>query len=79
MRDTKLIHLDGRHPEAALALADAALKDRGDSGRPFITLDAERPREGLEALLQRCDGLFCSARFPSAWTGKATRRASGLA
>ncbi|CAE7435239.1 Khk, partial [Symbiodinium microadriaticum] len=44
-RDTKLIHLDGRHPEAALALADAALKDRGDAGSPFITLDAERPRE----------------------------------
>ncbi|CAK9117928.1 unnamed protein product [Durusdinium trenchii] len=37
----------------------------------WVTLDAERPREGLEPLLQRCDGLFCSARFPQSWTGKA--------
>ncbi|CAE7361484.1 KHK [Symbiodinium natans] len=69
-RDAKLIHLDGRHPEASLVLVDAALSSRGDGAQPFITLDAERPREGLEPLLQRCDGLFCSASFPSAWTGK---------
>jgi len=64
----RLIHLDGRHPEAALALTDAV---KGLENPPCITLDAERPRPGLEALLRRCDILFCSARFPQTWTGKA--------
>ncbi|CAJ1356003.1 unnamed protein product [Effrenium voratum] len=63
----KLLHLDGRHPEAALALVEA-VSGEGDT---FVTLDAERVRQGLEPLLRRCNGLFCSSGFPAAWTGKA--------
>lgn len=67
-RHVRLIHLDGRHPQAALAFTDAVNSQESPA---WISLDAERPREGLEPLLRRCDVLFCSARFPQAWTGKA--------
>ena len=39
-RGTRLLHLDGRHPQAALAALEAAGPD------VWVTLDAERPREG---------------------------------
>mmetsp|Transcript_83767 Transcript_83767/g.148175 ORF Transcript_83767/g.148175 Transcript_83767/m.148175 type:complete len:227 (+) Transcript_83767:2-682(+) len=73
-RETRLVHLDARHPKAAVHLAEACAQrgQQGDGNEGiFLTLDAERPREGLNEMLSLCNGLFCSARFPEAYTGEA--------
>ncbi|KAL2635474.1 hypothetical protein R1flu_006953 [Riccia fluitans] len=58
-----LLYLDGRIPDAAIAIAEEASK----RGLPII-LDAERKREGLDTLLTYADYLVTSAKFPLAWT-----------
>eukprot|EP00929_Paragymnodinium_shiwhaense_P083152 TRINITY_DN44192_c0_g1_i2.p1 TRINITY_DN44192_c0_g1~~TRINITY_DN44192_c0_g1_i2.p1 ORF type:complete len:774 (+),score=148.31 TRINITY_DN44192_c0_g1_i2:47-2323(+) len=62
---SSLLHLDCRHPEAAVELAKAAKKQG-----LLLSIDAERPRPGLDDLLPLCDAIFCSASFPLAWTGE---------
>eukprot|EP00930_Biecheleria_cincta_P001502 TRINITY_DN102640_c0_g1_i1.p1 TRINITY_DN102640_c0_g1~~TRINITY_DN102640_c0_g1_i1.p1 ORF type:complete len:741 (+),score=108.03 TRINITY_DN102640_c0_g1_i1:53-2275(+) len=64
--EAKLLHLDCRHPDAAVALA-GAVRHRQNV---LITMDAERPRPGLEELLQLSDVIFCNSRFPALWTGE---------
>ncbi|XP_043704014.1 ketohexokinase-like isoform X2 [Telopea speciosissima] len=59
----RLVYLDGRLHETALVLAQEA------SCRKLpILVDAERPREGLDSLLNLADYVVCSAKFPQAWT-----------
>jgi len=65
----RLLHLDGRHPEGAVELAEAA-RERGGIR---ISMDVERKRPGLDRMLPLCDAIFCNSTFPQAWTG-----ASGL-
>jgi sugar/nucleoside kinase (ribokinase family) len=57
---------DGRLADAALVLADAAQK----KGIPIL-VEAEKPRDGLDALLERATSVCTSASFPTAWTAQA--------
>ncbi|GJQ08990.1 hypothetical protein GpartN1_g781.t1 [Galdieria partita] len=63
-----LVHLDGRHPSAALKIAQHA-KDRGIP----IVLDVERRREGLESLLYLADYIITNAEFPLEYFGQLNR------
>ena len=54
-----LLHLDGRHPAAALHAARAARA----AGVPIL-LDVERPRPGLRELLPLVDYVVSSADYP---------------
>ncbi|KAJ4969476.1 hypothetical protein NE237_016177 [Protea cynaroides] len=59
----RIVYLDGRLHETALVVAQEA------SCRKIpILIDAERPREGLDNLLNFADYVVCSAKFPQAWT-----------
>ncbi|KAJ4968740.1 hypothetical protein NE237_015441 [Protea cynaroides] len=60
---SKLVYLDGRLHETALAVAQEA------SCRKIpILIDAERQTEGLDNLLNLADYVVCSTKFPEAWT-----------
>ncbi|XP_071738136.1 uncharacterized protein [Rutidosis leptorrhynchoides] len=60
----KLVYFDVRLPETALLFAHEANRRKIP-----IFIDAERPREGLEDLLNLSDYVVCSAKFPQTWTG----------
>lgn len=63
-----LVHLDGRHPLAALKVAQHA-KEKGIP----IVLDVERRREGLEDLLSLADYVITNAEFPLEYFGQLNR------
>lgn len=54
-----VLFLDGRHPSAALEAAKAAK----DDGNLLLVVEAERPRDGLDDLLQLADVVTLSASF----------------
>nr|XP_043635795.1 ribokinase-like isoform X2 [Erigeron canadensis] len=60
----KLVYFDVRLPETALVVAHKAI-----SKKIPILIDAERPREGLDDLINLSDYVVCSAKFPQTWTG----------
>ncbi|KAL8262023.1 hypothetical protein R6Q59_026072 [Mikania micrantha] len=60
----KLVYFDVRLPETALLFAQEA-----NQRKIPILVDAERPREGLDDLLNLSDYVVCSAKFPQTWTG----------
>nr|GEV14962.1 ribokinase-like isoform X1 [Tanacetum cinerariifolium] len=60
----KLVYFDVRLPETALVVAHEANRKNIP-----ILIDAERPREGLDDLLNLSDYVVCSAKLPQAWTG----------
>ena len=64
--DASLCIFDGRLADAALVLADAAVQ----RGIPCL-VEAEKPRDGLDALLERATYVCTSAAFPSSWTAQA--------
>ncbi|KAJ0512485.1 putative ketohexokinase [Helianthus annuus] len=63
----KLVYFDVRLPETALLFAHEANRRKIP-----ILIDAERPREGLDDLLNFSDYVVCSAKFPQTWTGAPT-------
>ncbi|KAI3678760.1 hypothetical protein L6452_38063 [Arctium lappa] len=60
----KLVYFDVRLPETALVVAYEANRRKIP-----ILVDAERPREGLDDLLNLSDYVVCSAKLPQTWTG----------
>ncbi|XP_024981337.1 ribokinase-like isoform X2 [Cynara cardunculus var. scolymus] len=60
----KLVYFDVRLPQTALVVAHEANRRRIP-----ILVDAERPREGLDDLLNLSDYVVCSAKLPETWTG----------
>lgn len=60
----KLVYFDVRLPETALVVAHEANRKKIP-----ILIDAERPREGLDDLLNLSDYVVCSAKLPQTWTG----------
>jgi len=66
LADAALCMFDGRLAEVALVLAQAA----SERGIPCL-VEAERPREGLEAVLSCATTVVTSATFPGTWTGHA--------
>ncbi|GJD10556.1 Ketohexokinase [Galdieria sulphuraria] len=68
LNGASLLHLDGRHPSAALKIAQHAR----DKGIPIV-LDVERRREGLENLLCLADYIITNAEFPSEYFGQLNR------
>ncbi|XP_023733381.1 uncharacterized protein LOC111881209 isoform X1 [Lactuca sativa] len=60
----KLVYFDVRLPETALVVAHEANRRKIP-----ILIDAERPREGLDDLLNLSDYVVCSAKLPQTWTG----------
>ncbi|KAL6774519.1 hypothetical protein ACKKBG_A25310 [Auxenochlorella protothecoides x Auxenochlorella symbiontica] len=60
---TKLVFLDGRHPEAAVQLLGGAHA----RGVPVL-VEAEKPRPGLDVLLQGAQYVYTNATFPKTWT-----------
>jgi sugar/nucleoside kinase (ribokinase family) len=61
---SRALHLDSHHMDAAMQAAQFA-RSRGIT----VSLDANRPREGLERLLPLVDLLIASGTFPSAFMG----------
>ncbi|KAL4558612.1 hypothetical protein LXL04_036813 [Taraxacum kok-saghyz] len=59
-----LVYFDVRLPETALVVAHEAIRRKIP-----ILIDAERPREGLDDLLNLSDYVVCSAKLPQTWTG----------
>ncbi|XP_042516485.1 ketohexokinase-like isoform X2 [Macadamia integrifolia] len=59
----RLAYFDGRLHETALIVAQEA-----NCRKIPILIDAERPREGLDSLLNVADYIVCSEKFPQAWT-----------
>ncbi|MFS7975546.1 putative ribokinase [Helianthus anomalus] len=57
----KLVYFDVRLPDTALLFAHEANRRKIP-----ILIDAERPREGLDDLLNLSDYVVCSAKFPQA-------------
>lgn len=58
-----LAYFDGRLWETALVVAQEASRRRIP-----ILIDAERPREGLDDLLNLATYVVCSEKFPQVWT-----------
>ncbi|KAK7277469.1 hypothetical protein RJT34_22482 [Clitoria ternatea] len=58
-----MVYFDVRMPDSALVIAQKAF-----SQNIPILIDAERPREGLNDLLELADYVVCSENFPKAWT-----------
>ncbi|MED6183482.1 hypothetical protein PIB30_038259 [Stylosanthes scabra] len=63
----RIVFLDGRLHETALVVAHEAVRKNIP-----ILMDAERPREGLDDLIQLADYLTCATSFPQVWTGATT-------
>ena len=61
LEGASLVYFDGRLTEAACLLAKAAQ----EAGVPVL-VEAERPREGLDELLQYADYVVTSKHFPQA-------------
>lgn len=59
LEDASLVYFDGRLTDCAVLLAKAARQ----KGVPVL-VEAERPREGLDELLQQADYLCTSTHFP---------------
>ncbi|GAQ81394.1 pfkb-like carbohydrate kinase family protein [Klebsormidium nitens] len=59
-----LVYFDGRLADSAILLANEA----SARGLPIL-VDAERPRDGLDALLHLATHVVASEKFPLAWTG----------
>ena len=74
LEDAALCCFDGRLADAALVLADAAVQ----RGIPCL-VEAEKPREGLDALLKQATTVCTSAAFPMSWTAQAELPAALLA
>uniref|UniRef100_A0A7S0VHX1 Carbohydrate kinase PfkB domain-containing protein n=1 Tax=Polytomella parva TaxID=51329 RepID=A0A7S0VHX1_9CHLO len=81
LKDTDVLVFDGRLAEAALVLAQEALKRRGErrlcksSGGACkeglkLLVEGERLRVGLGSLLAVADHVTTSEGFPRAWTGE---------
>ena len=64
IESARALHLDGHHMDTAVQAAQFA-HSRG----VLVSLDANRPREGLDRLLPHVDLLIASATFPTAYTG----------
>eukprot|EP00271_Cylindrocystis_brebissonii_P000574 TRINITY_DN10680_c1_g1_i2.p1 TRINITY_DN10680_c1_g1~~TRINITY_DN10680_c1_g1_i2.p1 ORF type:complete len:536 (+),score=64.85 TRINITY_DN10680_c1_g1_i2:147-1754(+) len=62
-----LVYFDGRLPQVAINVAKEACR----RGLPVL-LDAERPREGLDELLEMSDYVVTASNFPTLWTGATT-------
>ena len=61
----KILHLDGHHPEAALAAAKHAKKHG-----VLVNFDAGTIRPGVEELVELADLLICSEYFARTFTGE---------
>ncbi|XP_029129076.1 ribokinase isoform X2 [Cajanus cajan] len=59
----RVVYFDARMPDSALVIAQEAFRQNIS-----ILIDAERPREGLNDLLNLADYVVCSEKFPQAWT-----------
>ncbi|XP_057426660.1 uncharacterized protein LOC130720076 isoform X2 [Lotus japonicus] len=60
----RVAYFDARMTQTALVIAQEAFRQNIS-----ILVDAERPREGLNDLLELADYVVCSEKFPEAWTG----------
>nr|XP_004495042.1 ribokinase-like isoform X2 [Cicer arietinum] len=67
LNGARLAYFDVRMPEIALVIAQEAFRQNIS-----ILVDAERPREGLNDLLDLADYVVCSENFPKAWTETST-------
>ncbi|MDR0932244.1 MAG: PfkB family carbohydrate kinase [Victivallales bacterium] len=65
IRNAKMLHLDGHHPDAAVAAAKVA-KDAGT----LINLDAGTFTPRIDELLDLADILICSEFFARKWSGE---------
>ncbi|XP_027366077.1 ribokinase-like isoform X1 [Abrus precatorius] len=63
LNGARVVYFDARMPETALVIAQEAFRQNIS-----ILIDAERPREGLNDLLELADCVVCSEKFPQAWT-----------
>ncbi len=61
----KVLHLDGHHPDAALAAAKHAKKHG-----VLVNFDAGTIRPGVETLVELADLLICSEHFARTFTGE---------
>ncbi|MED6207713.1 hypothetical protein PIB30_038271 [Stylosanthes scabra] len=67
LNGARIVYFDGRLYETALVVAQEAVRKNIP-----ILIDAERPREGLDDLLNFANYVVCSAKFPLAWTEAST-------
>ncbi|CAK8571704.1 unnamed protein product [Lathyrus sativus] len=63
LNGARLAYFDVRMPATALVIAQEAFRQNIS-----ILVDAERPREGLNDLLDLAEYVVCSQNFPQAWT-----------
>ncbi|GAB5369877.1 hypothetical protein AAMO2058_001444300 [Amorphochlora amoebiformis] len=60
LEDCAWVHLDGRHTEAAIRLAELA----NEKGIP-VSLDVEKDRPHLDQLMQKADIMFTNSKYPA--------------
>ncbi|XP_045827003.1 ribokinase-like isoform X1 [Trifolium pratense] len=63
LNGARVAYFDARMPATTLVIAQEAFRQNIS-----ILVDAERPREGLNDLLNLADYVVCSEKFPQAWT-----------
>lgn len=76
VRGAQIVHMDSRHTEASLRLAE--LLSEGRAGGPLLSIDVERDRPPhLQQLLPRCHLVFTNEQFAQVYFADGGGRGGG--